>query len=132
MRLSGATLEALATGQVRLRCDIVPDLDQRDLGPHFHHFAAHFVTDNPGGMDAAVGPRIPIINMGIRPAERGGFDTDDCIGQARSRIRPVDGGQPWLRRCLDERTHGPIVYQVFDPAYPVHEKNGLRLGPRDR
>jgi hypothetical protein len=132
MRLSGATLETLATSQVRLRCDIVPHLDQRDLGPDLHHLAAHFMADNTGGMDSAVCPRIPIINMGIRPAERGGCDADDCIGGARFRIRPIGGGQPWLCRCLDERMHGPIVYQLFDSAYPVQEKNGLRLGPPDR
>jgi hypothetical protein len=33
---------------------------------------------------------------------------------ARFRIRPVGGGQPWLCRCLDERTHGPIVYHGLD------------------
>jgi hypothetical protein len=35
---------------------------------------------------------------------------------ARFRIRPVGGGQPWLCRCLDERTHGPIVYHGLDPG----------------
>ena len=66
-------------------------------------------------VDAAVCPGIPIVNMGIRPAERGGCDADDRIGGARFRIRPVGGGQPWLSRCLDERTHGSIVYHGLDP-----------------
>ena len=82
------------------------------------------MADNPGGMDAAVSPSIPIINMSIRSTERGGCDADDRVGGTWFRIRSIGDGQPWLCGCLDERTHRSIVYQVIDPAYPFWEKTG--------
>jgi len=116
MRLSRAALETVTTCDVRLGGDVIAHLDERDVGPDFHHFAAQFMADNPRGLDAAVGPRIPIVNVGIGSTERGGGDADDSISRARFRIRPVGGGQPWLCRRLDERTHGPIVYHRLNPG----------------
>ena len=115
MRLSGATLEALATCDVRLGGDIIAHLDERDIRANLHDLAAHFMANDARRVDAAVRPGIPIVNMGIRPAERRGGDADDGIGKTRLRIRPVGGGQPWLCRCFDERTHDIIVYHVLDP-----------------
>ena len=131
MRLSGTALETGPASQVRFRSDVIADLDERDVRADLHNLTAHFMTDYPGRMDAAVSPRVPIINMGIRPAERGRCDTDDGIGRARFRIRSVGRSQSWLGRCLDERTHDFIVYQVVDSAY-LSGKNGLRKGLRDR
>ena len=118
MRLSGAALEALATCDVRLGGDVITHLDERDIRADFHDVAAHFMTNDARRVDAAVRPGVPIVNMSIRSAERGGGDADDGIGRTRFRIRPVGGGQPWLCRCLDERTHGLIVYHWPGLAYP--------------
>ena len=131
MRLSGTTLETVATCEVRLGCNIVPYLDQRDLGPDFHDFAAHFMTDDPWRVDAAVGPRVPIVNMGIGPAERSGGDADDRIGAAWLWIRAGAEGQSRLRRCFDKSPHGFIVYQRSDSAYPYGE-NRVAQVRRDR
>ncbi len=117
MCLPGAALEALTACDVRLSGDVIAHLDERDIRADFHDFAAHFMANDARRVDAAMRPGIPIVNMGIRPAERGGGDADNGIGRARFRIRPVGGGQSWLCRCLNERTHESIVYHDLDPAY---------------
>ncbi len=92
MRLSGTTLEALTTCDVRLGGDIIAHFDERDIRADLHDFAAHFMANDTRRVDAAMRPGIPIVNMGICPAERGGCDADDGVGRARFRIRPVGGG----------------------------------------
>ena len=72
-----------------------------------------------------MGPGVPIVNVGIGPTEGGGFDADNGIGAARFRVRPVSGGQSGLCGCFDERTHGPIVYQLCDLAYPYEVALGF-------
>ena len=91
MRLSGATLEALATCDVRLGRNVIAHLDERHVRADFHDLAAHFMANDAWRMDAAVRPGIPIVNMGIGSAERGGCDADDGVGRAWFRIRPVGG-----------------------------------------
>src|SRR6267143_1031959 len=131
MRLSGATLETVTTCDVRLSGDVIAHLDERNIRADIHDLAAHFMANDTRRVNAAVSPGIPIINMGIRSAERSGCDADDRIGVARFRIRPVGNGQPWLSRGLDERTHGPIVYHGLDPAYTFRKKR-VAPGSRDR
>ena len=63
-------------------------------------------------MDAAVGPGIPIVNMGIGSAERGGFDVNDGVRWSRRRIGAIGVGQPRLCRSFDKRTHSPIITSV--------------------
>src|SRR5262249_8137117 len=115
MGLSGTTLETMATCDVRLGGDVIAHLDERDIRTDLHDFTAHFMTNDARRVNAAMRPGIPIVNMRIRPAERGGGDADDGIGETRCRIRSVGGGQPWLCRRLDERTHELIVYHEPNP-----------------
>ena len=89
MRLSGPTLEAVATCEVRFGSNVIAHFGERDVRADFHDLAAHFMANDAWRLDAAVRPGIPIVNMGIGPAERGGCDTDDGVGRARFRIRPV-------------------------------------------
>ena len=91
MRLPGTTLEALTTCDVRLGGDIIAHFDERDIRADLHDLAAHFMANDARRVDAAVGPGIPIVNMGICSAERGGCDADDSVGRAWFRFRPVGG-----------------------------------------
>lgn len=92
MRLSGATLETVSTCDVRLGGDIIAYLDERDIRTDLHDLAAHFMADNAWRVDTAVRPGIPIVNVGIGSAERGGCDTDDCVGGAWLWVGPVSSG----------------------------------------
>ena len=131
MRLSGATLETVTACDVRLGGDVIAHFDEGYIRADLYDLAAHFMANDAWRVNPAVCPGIPIVNMSICSAERGGRDADDRIGGTRFRVRPVGDGQPWLRGCFDERTHNPIVYQVVDSAYPSR-KNGLREGLRGR
>src|SRR5262249_25764440 len=111
VRLTCATLKTDSASEMGFRGDIIASLDQRHGGTDFHDFAAHFVPDNPRRMNTALGPGVPVIDVGISAAERGGLDADDGLVRPRCRVRTARCCQSWSCTGLDQRAHVTIVSQ---------------------
>ncbi len=131
VRLAGPALKTPATGDVRFRRDVVTYFDQRDGGADFHDLTAHFMADDTGRVDAAMSPGIPIIDVGVSAAERGGLHADDGVVRSGSRIRAGGGDQPGFRRHFHKSPHASL-YNTR-PILPNRGgRNGLHEGPRPR
>src|SRR5262249_24102820 len=110
--LTSATLKTDSAGEMGFRGDIIASLDQRHGGTDFHDFAAHFVPDNPRRMNTALGPGVPVIDVGVCAAERGCLYADHGLGRSRRRVRTGRCCQSWSCTSLDQRTHVTIVSQL--------------------
>ena len=68
VRLAGPALEADSACQMRFGRHIVANFDEGNIGADLHDFPAHFMSDNARRLNAAVGPFVPIVNVGIGAA----------------------------------------------------------------
>jgi len=101
MRLSGSTLEAVTTCEMRLCGDVISRLDERHVRADFHDFTTHFMADDARRVDTAVRPRIPIVDMGIRPQREVALTrTTASVGLVSDLA--YRSGQPRSCRCLNE------------------------------
>ncbi len=77
---------ALAAGVIddmRLGRDERPGLEILHLGTRGHDAAGHLVTEHHWGMDMALGPLVPVEDVDVGSANRGGGDLDQDVRTLR-------------------------------------------------
>ena len=107
--LAGPALETVAAGDVGFRRDVIADLDQGHSRADRHHFAAHFVADDPWRTNATMRPWIPVVDVRIGTAEGRRFDTDHCVMRPRRGIGAGGRREPGPRRGFDQCSHELIL-----------------------
>src|SRR5207248_915763 len=72
--VAGSALETFAASYVRLRRHAVADFDRGYPLADRDNFAVHLMPENPGRLDALLGPIVPAIDVAVRPAHgRGAY-----------------------------------------------------------
>ncbi len=84
--LARAALEAGPAGYVPLRRHVISHPDVGRVGSKLRHVAGELVALDEGGLDACLGPRVPVVDVDVGPAEGGDAHLDQNL--AGPRLRP--------------------------------------------
>ena len=82
VRFADAALQALAASHVHLGGNEITFFDAGDLIAHGFDVAAELVAGNERGMNAALRPLVPLINVQVGAADGGDLDLDQNVGRA--------------------------------------------------
>jgi len=124
------TAPALAAGVVdhmRLGGDEGAGLQHVHPGTDRHHMPGDFVTEDPGRMDVATRPVVPVEDVHVGPADRGGRDLDQDVLTFRLRDGHLVEFGARSRSGLDHcrhRRHGFILAAA--KPYPEGRNSGRR------
>ena len=77
--LACLAVPAMAAGDVSFGRDPVTDTIALDLASHLNDNPCKLMPDDHGGGHCLLGPRIPVVDMNIRPADGGSFHLDQEV-----------------------------------------------------
>src|SRR5262249_46846047 len=103
--LAGAAERAVAAGEVPLGADDLADGDAADLATDLDDLSREFVTEHERRLDAPLGPVVPVIDVGVGPADAGGQGPDGALGRADRRDGNVANREAFARALLDDGLH---------------------------
>ena len=100
----------MAAGLVRLGGDELPDFEAFDALPKLDDRAAKLVADDARGSDSSGGPGVPLPDVQVGPAHRGGFELELDLAGARGRFGDIDDLDARLRPDFGDGLHGRKAY----------------------
>src|SRR5437016_2330335 len=116
MGLAGATLVTMSTGDVGFGGDEVAWDEGGDFAADFDDLASEFVTKDAGDGQAALRPRVPLVDMHVCTTDGGGLHLNEYI--TRADMRDVYQGNLCSRRRLD--FEGRLHFSLHVLTTPPH------------
>jgi hypothetical protein len=101
-----ATLQTVASIDVHFSADEIAGFDGGDFIADVFDDATEFVAEGYGGLDAALGPAIPTIDMEVGAADGGGADANQDVGGADGGDGDGFEGKTPRRLHLAQSFHG--------------------------
>ena len=129
--LSGATLVALATGNMSLRGDKITRGKRGDFTPNLYNHTRKFMSEDTRDPHATLCPGIPLINVNVRATDRGGLHLHQDI--PRANLRNIDESNRCSRRRLgfEGRLHFTNHCYKGPPPWDSYSASIMRLGKND-
>jgi hypothetical protein len=116
--LAGAALVAQAAGNVHFRGDKITLADGSHFRADLFHHAAEFVAEDQRRMNAPSRPAVPLVDVQVGAADRGGAHANQNVLQPDFGNRHAFQARSRLRFRLDDGLHlrlrhaGSIRYEV--------------------
>src|SRR6478752_5025974 len=107
LRAPGAAVAADAADDVAFAGDPVPHLDVQDVLAGLHDLAVELVACDQRGVDNALRPGVPGLDVQVSTADAGGHDADLDVAGAGLRLGTVDELESCVGAGFVESLHGP-------------------------
>ncbi len=105
VRLPGAAEKAREIGDVSFRGDALPDANRAHRSADRGNRSHELVSDHERGLDPALGPRIPRVDMAVRSAKTGLLYADQYVAGADLGYRNLGQEKAGGRARLNEGPH---------------------------
>ena len=112
---------ALAVHQVAL-------LEALHQAPDLLDDSYELVADDHRGLDRALGPVVPVVDVDVRPADRGLLDADKDVARAGKGHRSLNELEAGPRPCLGDRSHRRGSHGGVRGAYAETAPKQYRTG----
>src|SRR5207248_2486585 len=103
--VTSSTLEAFAAEDVGLARDNIAFAEVRDLLANLDDFSGELVSHHHWRLDLVSDRFVPVVDVHVRPTDRGGLDPDENVPKTGLGCRPLLEDRAGTRRRLHNSVH---------------------------